>query len=244
MCARHTVRAAVPTVDPAPAADADASGGGPARRLALSASTGAAVPEPLYVGHRVALRRLMPSDLPSLYAGPSLRQAHLAYRPWQRCEPADLPSMMERLKLVQALEPTIEIELLVLHRPTGVPMGMVCLSAIDLLNRKAELSVAFFRGQGTRAALEATHWALETFFSRSHGHDMRKLTFVVMPENRAAVRYLQHLSVGLEARLIAEIVLPDGRVSDLLRYALLRDDWSSGPTRGLLRRLAPLRDVA
>ena len=38
------------------------------------------------------------------------------------------------------------------------------MSSFDPSNGKAEFSAAFFRSQGSRAALEAMHWVVETAF--------------------------------------------------------------------------------
>ncbi len=204
------------------------------------------IPEPFYRGHKILVRPLQTDDLPGLYADPAVRQAHLAYRPWQGCAPADLPQMRERLELLAQIQPALEIEALVLHQPSGTPLGLLCLSSMDALNRKAELSVAFFRAPGSRPTLEALHWVLETTLSPSSPIGLRKLVFYVQPGNTRATRLLQRLGIPLEARLLEELLPPGGQgpAIDLLRYAILQRQWQTSPARHELARLAPLRSPA
>lgn len=194
-----------------------------------------------YLGHRVLVRPLGADDLIPLYARPEVRRVHHAYRPWQGCADADLPAMRERLVWLGSLQPALEIEGLVLHRPSGTPLGLLCLSGIDPINGKAELSAAFFRGAGSRPALEAMHWAFEAVFSGQSALTLRKLLFHVLPGNEAAIRLLHRLGIPLEARLREELLLPGGECVDLLRYAVLRREWLEGEARAALARLVPLR---
>lgn len=183
------------------------------------------------------MRALTADDLQLLMPQPAVVRAMAAYRPWLPVDKVPVPLLAQRLAWLSRLDPPPEREALVLHRATGTPLGLICLAAIDPENRKAELALAFFRGQGSRTLLEALHWALETAFLAL---DLEKLVFYVQPGNRAALAVLHALGVAPEACLQREIVLADGSRGDLLRYALFTDAWLSGPGRLRLQRLAPL----
>ena len=161
-----------------------------------------------------------------------------AYRPWYLPADHNPADLVARLAWLSELDPPPEIEALVLHQPSKTPLGFMCIGAYDTLNAKAEFSAAFFRGRGSRSALEALHWALESAFSKL---DLHKLVFCVLPENRAAQQLLHSLDISVEAVLKEEVLNRNGQRSDLLRYALLRRDWLAGSARARLQRLVPLR---
>lgn len=175
-----------------------------------------------------------------LYPQPDVAAVLHAYRPWYKPEEHSPHSLAQRLQWIAHMDPAPEIEALVLHQPSATPLGFVCLGAWDHLNAKAELSVAFFRGRGSRPALEALHWVFESAFAHLQLH---KLIFCVMPDNTAAQQLLASLGVGIEAVLREEVRTPDGQRSDLLRYALLRQDWLAGQARTRLQRLVPLHPL-
>jgi len=144
--------------------------------------------------------------------------------------------MMGRNQWLTQLSPRPEIEAVIVSTSCATPLGFICMSGIDSVNLKAELSIGMFRRQGTKAPLEAMHWALEVAFANLH-----KVVFCVSPVNIRAIRLLDALGIPFEARLSQEVLTPDGARKDLLRYAVLATDWNKGPTRQLLQRLAPLR---
>jgi RimJ/RimL family protein N-acetyltransferase len=135
------------------------------------------------------------------------------------------------------MEPPAEFEALVQHWPSGVPLGFMNMAGLDPLNQKAEFSAAFFRGRGSRPALEAMHWSIESIFGTQN---VEKLIFNVLPDNADALHLLSRLGIPIEARLVSEIRTGDGRRSDLLRYALFRDAWMGSSCRERLRRIVPL----
>lgn len=183
---------------------------------------------------------LRPEHIHELYPRRDVINALRSYRPWYEQTGASLQVVAERLSWLASLEPPPEIEALVSHRRSGTPLGFLSLAGLDPLNQKAEFSAAFFRGRGSRPALEALHWAMETIFSTLN---VEKLIFHVLPDNHDVLRLLHQLDIQLEARLRLEIRLGDGHRSDLLRYAVFRDAWQNGTTRSRLRRLVPLAPV-
>jgi RimJ/RimL family protein N-acetyltransferase len=200
-------------------------------------STTPPVAEPYYLGQHTIVRPLTADDLFALYPRPEVQAALAAYRPWQG--ELDIGALAQRLAWLASFEQPPELEALVLHPPSGTPLGFLCLSAIDLGNAKAELSVAFFRGKHSRAALEAMLWVLDAAFARFR---LDKLIFHVLADNTAAQQLLATLSIPQEAVLRGELAATevDGPRRDLLRYALFRDDWRLSPGRARLQRLTPL----
>jgi len=145
--------------------------------------------------------------------------------------------LQERLATLAQIEPPVEIEALVLHRATTAPLGVMSLSGIDPLNRKAEFSMGFVRGQGTRCTMEALHFALDHAFAAM---DLRKLIFYAAADNRRALGLMHHWGIPEEGLLRRELLLADGSTADLRRFALFKEEWESGPLRRQLRRLVPL----
>lgn len=195
----------------------------------------------LYDGRRCTIRSLTESDVASLFLLPNVSLALSRYRPGLGGTPQAGTNAVERMRLLRQFEPAVEIEALVLHRSSGAPIGLLCLSSIDRLNLKAEFSVAFFRGRGTRCALEAIHWALDTTFGAGGAE---KLIFYTEPDNRPAIALMHALQIDREAVLSREIRLSSGRRGDLWRYALFRDAWQAGVGRQELSRLVPLAESA
>jgi len=184
------------------------------------------------------LRPLTGDDVRALYLRPEVLAVLPAYRPWFRPEPQAVDLLVQRMEWLASLEPAPELEALVVHRATATPLGFICLAALDTLNAKAELAVAFFRGQGSRPALEAVHWVLETAFARLQ---LYKLVFCVAPDNHQAHHFLKGLGVVCEAVLKDEVLDPRGHRVDLWRYAMTAPEWATSPARARLQRLVPLR---
>lgn len=145
--------------------------------------------------------------------------------------------LIERMTAVRQLTPPLEIEVLIEHRDTQSPIGMMSLSGIDYFNRKAEFSIGFVRGQGTRCTIEALHFGLEQAFTALN---LRKLVFYVAFGNLRAQRFMEHCQMAEEGLLREEVLLSSGQTLDLRRYALLQTDWNNGELRRTLQRLAPL----
>lgn len=142
-----------------------------------------------------------------------------------------------RIEALATLDRPPEIEVIVHHRSSGFPMGAMCLSAIDERNLKAELSVGFFRGRGSRAVWEAIHIAFHYAFVTLA---LRKLIFYTLIDNGPALAVLRQLGARSEGILVDELTNPlDGGRLSLERHAIFRDrDWPAISAR--LSRVAPL----
>lgn len=191
-----------------------------------------------YDGHTCQLQVLTGDDIRTLYPRPEVAVVLPVYRPWFRPLQDGLDALIQRMDWLAGMTPPPELEALVLHRATGTPLGFICLAGLDTLNAKAELAVAFFRGQGSRPALEAVHWVLESAFTRLR---LYKLVFCVDPGNHPAHHFLRGLGIGREAVLREEVVNRDGQRADLWRYALTAPQWANSSARKRLQRLVPLR---
>lgn len=180
------------------------------------------------------------ADILQLYPQPEVAVALAAYRPAYVYQAHPVQDWVQRLHWLEQLDPPIEREAVVLHRHSNIPFGFLAMSAMDFDNAKAEVSVAFFRGQGSRAALEAIHWLLDAAFMR---FAFEKLVFCVSPQNAAAIEFLAALGIAREAVLRQELRCADGQRMDLWRYALLRPEWLNSPARARLQRLVPLNPL-
>lgn len=194
-------------------------------------------PAALYDGRRVVVSPLGIETLKAQQAFVEVNRVLHACFPGT--ENDDLTFLPERMEWLSRLDPPLEIGALIQHRPTETPLGFAFLSAIDRRNAKAELSLAFFRGRGSRAALEAVHWLLEAALFH---FPLEKLVFHVLPENKPAHALLARLGISEEALLRQEIQRPDGTRTDLVRYALFASEWKNSPARAGLQRCVPLKE--
>ncbi len=160
------------------------------------------------------------------------------YRPCLKEICPNIQNVVERMSTVSQLNPPLEMEVMVEHRPTQTPIGIMSLSGIDHFNRKAEFSIGFVRGQGTRCTMEALHFGLEQAFFVLN---LRKLAFYVAVGNVRAQRFMAHWHIAEEGLLREELLLSSGETLDLQRYALLRNDWKNSDLRNKLQHLVPLR---
>ena len=191
----------------------------------------------LYSGRDVLVSVLRSEHIHALYPRADVAEVLRAYHPWYEQTGATPQMVAERLAWLSRMEPPAEFEALVQHRSSGIPLGFLSVAGLDPVNQKAEFSVAFFRGRGSRPALEAMHWSMESIFGTLN---VQKLIFHVMPNNVDALHLLSRLGISVEARLISEIRTGDGQRSDLLRFSLFRDAWVGGYCRERLRRIVPL----
>lgn len=142
----------------------------------------------------------------------------------------------DRLEAIAAFAEPPEVEVVVCHGPSGVPIGVMYLAGIDTVNGKAEFSVCFLRGRGTRAIWEAIHFALRYCFETL---GLRKLILHTLADNHQALALLDRFGAHPEGVFRAELAMPDGGYADLRRYAVYRDgDWPR--IAEVLAKLAPL----
>lgn len=193
-------------------------------------------PPYLYHGNSIVVRQALPGDMVLLHNW--LKSPEFSfYRPCLGEMCMGVPDLVERMATIGQLTPPVEIEVLIEHRATQTPIGIMSLSGIDHFNRKAEFSIGFVRGQGTRCTMEALHFGLEQAFSALN---LRKLAFYIATGNDRAQRFMTHCHMTEEGLLREELLFASGKTLDLQRYALFRTDWEKGALRRRLQRLAPL----
>jgi RimJ/RimL family protein N-acetyltransferase len=185
----------------------------------------------LYAGKHVTLRRIIAADAPLLHEW--LREPSLAaYHPTLSRVCPSAADLAHRITLFQSFSPPLEIEALVLHAATELPIGIVSLAGIDRVNEKAELSFAFKRGRGTRCAAEALAFALDSAFSTLM---LRKLILHVNAGHAASVRLARRAGAVEEGYLRAEVAGDAGWL-DMYRFALWKEEWERGALRVRLMR--------
>ncbi len=188
-----------------------------------------------YLGHSIVVRPIEDNDMVLLHQWLKMPD-FLFYRPYSNEISPTVMDLISRRHLLQKLSPTPEIEVLIEHRPTRTPIGVMALSGIDYCNRKAEFSMGFIRGQGTRCTMEALHYGLEQAFSTLN---LRKIFFYVAPDNQRALRFMKHWQFRQEGFLLEELLCND-RPLDLYRYAWLQSEWSNSRLYKALRHTVPL----
>lgn len=160
------------------------------------------------------------------------------YRPGLAGQLTTAREWRDRLDALAAFAEPPEVEVVVCHRASGAPIGAMYLAGIDTVNGKAEFSVGFLRGRGTRAIWEAIHFALRHSFETL---GLRKLVFHTLADNHQALVLLERFGAHPEGIFRAELAMPGGGYADLRRYALFRDtDWPR--LKATLAKLAPLSD--
>jgi RimJ/RimL family protein N-acetyltransferase len=195
------------------------------------------LPATLYQGNNIIVRHILPDDMALLHSWLK-RPDFLYYRPCLGDMCPGVLDLIERMTTVRQFSPPLEIEVLVEHRATQTPIGIMSLSSIDYFNRKAEFSMGFVRGLGTRCTLESLHFGLEQAVSVLN---LRKIVFYVAVGNQRAQQFMAHCHMEKEGLLREELLLSTGKTLDLQRYALFRGGWETGDLRKTLQRLVPLK---
>ena len=190
---------------------------------------------PLYVGSHVLLRPVEPSDASLLHRWLGGEDgARYRHGLSELCPTPQL--LAERIALQRAIQPTLEVETLVLHAASGLPLGIAALTAIDRHNGKAEVSLALFRGRGTRCFLETLGFSLESPFAWLGLH---KLIFLVNGDNAPVLALMERFGFTHEGVLREELAAADGARLDLHRFSLLRREWLQHPLRARLMERFP-----
>lgn len=195
------------------------------------------VPKVYHRGKHCLLRPLTDVDIRRLYGQPDVMAVLAAYRPWYRSRLHPIEWMVQRQTWITSLDPPVEFEAVIVALSDETPVGFINLSGVDVINRKAELSMGLFARRGTKLGLEALHWVCKTSFETLHMH---KLVCCVAADNAPAHRLLTRFGIGLEAILKEEMQADDGSHHDLCRYALFAAQWRQGAVRHRLEQLAPL----
>lgn len=191
---------------------------------------------PFYVGQHIVLRHILPADA-KLYHDWLQNSEFLAYKPYLRQLCAVPSQLAAYIALQLQSNPRTEYEVLVIHKSSQTPIGIIALSGIDEFNKKAEFSAGFIRGHGTRSLLEAIHAAIYLSFEQFQLH---KLICYVADNNQRVLKLLPHYGFGLEGCFKEEIIGENEQRIDLHRFSLMRSDWEHLPIRHRLKRIVPI----
>lgn len=178
-----------------------------------------------YTGKTVVIRPLLPSDSALLHTWMN-KKFFFFYKPYLK-NICPTPSLIaKRIEFQSSLDPPFEIEALVLQRHLDKPIGLIALSNIDSTNLKAEFSIAFLSGLGTKCVVEATHFIIQQVFSILK---FNKLYFYVTSDNHKILRMVKSYNFKHEGLLYEELLSENGEWLDLHRFCILRRDWMQNP---------------
>ena len=192
-----------------------------------------------YAGHHAVVRRLEEHDVRRAFAMPQYLHMLQICRPSIGLTAASVDDYLARLRFFRSLGQDYELEMTVSRKQsdgTEERLGYLIASGYDVVNQKVELAAGFYRGQGTRAAVEAMVWVVNSCF---YSLKLHKLIFYVVPSQTASLRLMERLGITPEAHLRDEIRLPDGSRSDLLRFALFEPQWRAAQARWAVLRELP-----
>lgn len=146
------------------------------------------------------------------------------YKPGAIYTTSDIENYTSKIEFLRKLDPPVELEVLVSHYPSMTPLGFMSLASIDFSNSKAEFSMFFFRGRGSRSMYEALLWALNKIFFDLM---IEKLILYVLPTNHKVIKILKKNLITQEALLIKEIENNIGVREDVIRFNLFRKEWDN-----------------
>lgn len=187
------------------------------------------------MGRTVVIRTLNPDDASLVYSW--MQEKFFSYyKPYFKTICSTTSFIAQRIQTLASLDTPFEIEALVLHRPSNTPIGLVSLSNIDAINLKAEFSMAFHRGLGTRCVAETLGFLFHyVFFTLK----FNKLYFYVTSDNYKILRMIQHYDLLQEGKLYKEVLSETGEWLDIYRFCILRQNWLQGT---LYKRLKIILD--
>jgi RimJ/RimL family protein N-acetyltransferase len=187
-----------------------------------------------YSGKTVIIRALNPDDAALLYSWMH-EKFYSYYKPYFKNICTSASFIAQRIEALASLDTPFEIEALVMHRPSNVALGVVSLSNIDNINLKAEFSIAFKRGVGTRCIPETLKFIFNyVFFTLK----FNKLYFYVASDNLRIMNIVQRYNILQEGKLYKEILSETGEWMDLYRYCILNEDWIQSPLNKKLQRIS------
>jgi RimJ/RimL family protein N-acetyltransferase len=186
-----------------------------------------------YSGKTVIIRDLNVNDSSLIYSW--MQEKFFSfYKPYYKRIFSSVSSVRQRIQTLASLEAPFEIEALVLHNSSEIPIGLVSLSNIDTINLKAEVSIAFQRGLGTRCVAEVCSVLFHHVFSTLK---LNKLYFYVTSDNFKILKLVQRYKIIQEGKLHKEILSDTGEWIDLYRFCILREDWEQSFLKKRLQRI-------
>jgi RimJ/RimL family protein N-acetyltransferase len=187
-----------------------------------------------YSGKTVIIRALNPHDASLIYSWMH-EKFYSYYKPYFKYICSSASFIAQRIESLASLAAAFEIEALVLHRPSNVPIGLVSMSNIDTINLKAEFSIAFKRGFGMRCIPETLKFIFDyVFFSLK----FNKLYFYVTSDNLKTLDMVRRYRIEEEGRLHKEILSDTGEWIDLYRFCILNEDWKYSLLYNKLQRIS------
>lgn len=188
----------------------------------------------LYSGKTVVIRALHPDDASLVYSWMH-EKFYSYYKPYFKNICTSASFIAQRIEALASLDTPFEIEALVLHRPSNTPIGLVSLSNIDTINLKAEFSIAFKRGFGTRCVPETLKFIFNYVFGTLK---FNKLYFYITSDNLRTLNMVRRYNIEQEGKLHKEILSETGEWMDLYRFCILYEDWGQSPLCKKLQRLS------
>jgi RimJ/RimL family protein N-acetyltransferase len=193
---------------------------------------------PLFTGKYIFIRHIAPTDA-LLYHNWLEMPIFLAYKPYLRRLCPTPVQLAAYLAMQAQSNPRTEFEVLVIQQNTQTPIGVLCLSSLDEFNQKAEFSVGFISGYGTRCIWEAIHAGIVLCFANFKLH---KLICYVTPSNQMVLKIMQRCQFIHEGYFQEEILVNDEQRIDLHRFALMSRDWQHHPLHQRLNRIVPINE--
>jgi RimJ/RimL family protein N-acetyltransferase len=187
-----------------------------------------------YSGKTVMIRALNPDDASLIYSWMH-EKFYSYYKPYFKRICTSASFIAQRIEALASLDTPFEIEALILHRPLNTPLGLVSLSNIDTINLKAEFSIAFQRGFGTRSVPETLSFLFHYVFFILK---FNKLYFYVTSDNFRILNMIQRYSIIQEGKLHKEILSETGEWVDLYRFCILSEDWIPSPLNKKLQSIS------
>ena len=191
----------------------------------------------IYLGSRVRIRSAGEEDA-ELLSSWSSDPGFAAFQPlvWHASDFKE--HWLWRQRTLRGVDPPLEYEAIVEDAGSAKPLGVMQLSGVDRINRKAEFSLYFASRRRTRSVFEALHVALHTIFDRL---ELRKVICHYSPEDPNVASVLSALGFAEEGLFRDELLDAHGKPRDLSRCALFKHHWVNpcGP-RAKLQAIAPL----
>ena len=148
------------------------------------------------------------------------------YKPYFKNIYSNVASIAQRIQTLTSLDSLLEVELLIMQRCSQNPIGLFSLCNIDTINRKAEISVAFKSGFGTRCIPEALQVVFDYIFS---SFKLNKLYFYVTSDNQKILQKMKSAQILQEGKLFKEVLSENGEWIDLYRFCIFHEDWLQNP---------------
>lgn len=182
---------------------------------------------------RLLINSLHLSDAPAIFEGRTNPVTN-SFLPWK---PRTVEEVEEWIRKAAMIPPNTEgsWQLLGIRlKETAALVGDVGLHFLPPHNQQAEIGYMILEAhQGKGYATEAIRAVLDFLFSTYRKH---RVTAAVDPENTASIRLLRRIGMRLEAHHLKSFWM-DGRWTDDMIFALLREEWEQHLVNPSLREI-------